>query len=385
MRVVMVSTDRKMFDRHSDVAARTAALGGVLTNLHIIVFTKRSEHFSIVPLAPHITVYPTNSISRFLYVRDAVPIGRLAANADLVTAQDPFETGLAAMQIAEKLKAPLQLQIHTDFGSPAFRSEGILNKIRLRIARRTIPRAACIRAVSSRVAHSVDAFAPGSTATSTVIPVFTNLSNYVASHEATLRAAYPQFDFIVAMVARISPEKNIGLGLEAVADLVREHPGLGLFIVGDGPERKSLEHRAHSLGIGKNVVFMGWLNNPGQIVRAADVFLFTSQYEGYGLALVEAAAAGLPIVTTDVGLVGDVLKNDQQCLVCPPNDRACLTAHLRRYLLDPALREAHGKAASAAVAPLVEKTVNEYAKEIKESYTTCIAGAKPAGLGNPSV
>lgn len=373
MRVIMVSTDRKIFEPGSPVAKRIMALGALLENLHIIIFSKKEHGHSAMKLGAHITVYPTNSTSKWHYIRDAVTLAHLAGKVDVVTAQDPFETGLAALRIAREAKAPLQLQIHTDFTSRAFRRESLLNRIRVMIARYTIPRATCVRAVSSRVVSSIEPLTAGHATRPAIVPVFTDVGNVIAAQPANLAVAHPEYTFFVATVSRLTNEKRVSLALEAVADLAKEYPHIALVVVGDGPEKSQLEKKARSLGIGKRTFFLGWMNEPYGVLKGSSVFLNTSDYEGYGMSLVEAAAAHAPIVTTDVGLVGDLLKKDIHCLVCPVGDAQCLADQMTKFIRDNQLRERIALAASEAVRALSEKTVDQYALEIKQTLQSCIA------------
>ena len=129
--------------------------------------------------------------------------------SDLVTTQDPFETGLIAWLIAKKTKAKLQLQIHTDFLSPYFAKESILNKIRVLIAKFILPKADCIRAASLRISDSLTANNYKLKTSPAVLPIFIDAPKIMsAAPQFNLHKKYPQFDFIVLTTARLEPEKT---------------------------------------------------------------------------------------------------------------------------------------------------------------------------------
>ena len=113
MKVIIISSDRKIFEGGSPVERRMIEYGALVEELHIIVFTQSG--FENKNPGRNISVYPTNSKSKWHYIRDAYRIGRTLEDIDLVTAQDPFEAGFSAWRIAKKLQAKLQLQVHTDF------------------------------------------------------------------------------------------------------------------------------------------------------------------------------------------------------------------------------------------------------------------------------
>ncbi|TSC66859.1 MAG: glycosyltransferase [Parcubacteria group bacterium Gr01-1014_72] len=127
------------------------------------------------------------------------------------------------------------------------------------------------------------------------------------------------------MVARLAPEKNIPLALKVIQKVAAKYPRTGLVIIGDGPLLSSLRLTAKSLQLEAYVVFAGAQSDVSSLYKTADAFLVTSLYEGYGLALVEASAAGLPIVTTDVGVAREVVRDGESGFVCPVGDSACLS------------------------------------------------------------
>lgn len=108
-------------------------------------------------------------------------------------------------------------------------------------------------------------------------------------------------------VARLEPIKNQRLLLKAFSNIHRELPNATLFIVGDGSERSALEDYATSLGIQKKVFFTGNIGNVEDFLSSSDIFVLTSIYEGLPLSILEAMASGLPIISTNVGGIADVI------------------------------------------------------------------------------
>jgi glycosyltransferase involved in cell wall biosynthesis len=114
-----------------------------------------------------------------------------------------------------------------------------------------------------------------------------------------------------ATVGRLSPEKNQARLLDAFALVHRDHPHARLIIVGDGPLRQELAARSSTLGLDQVVVFTGALSNPFAVLAASDCFVLSSDYEGQPMVILEAAAAGLPIVSVRFGSVADALPDGQ--------------------------------------------------------------------------
>lgn len=104
---------------------------------------------------------------------------------------------------------------------------------------------------------------------------------------------------LVVHVGRLHPQKNHAFLLEVAARLRRELPDVHLLLVGDGALRAELEARARALGLGGGVTFAGLRREVAPLLRAADAFAFPSRWEGLGIAVVEAQAAGLPVVCSE--------------------------------------------------------------------------------------
>jgi glycosyltransferase involved in cell wall biosynthesis len=346
MKVITIGTDRKLFEEGSAVRARAMQYAAGMDELHIVVMSLSSLRLSETHIG-NLHIYPTSSHFRLSYIWDAYRLGKriarernLLPESSVVSAQDPFETGLPAYFLHKKFGLPLQLQIHTDLFDARFRRHSLLNRIRVAIARHIIPRAQGIRVVSEPIMMSLQGEFPSLSASVDILPIFVD-SEAIASaiSEKNVRNLYPHFSCIVVMVSRLAPEKRIDVALSVFKRVLEAIPGAGLIVVGDGPERKHLEICAESYGLTGSVVFAGW-QDPIPYYKAADAFLFSSEYEGYGMSLVEAAAAGVPIVSTKVGIASTTLCEDgQNCFLCQPGDADCLAEKLIILLQDPALRE----------------------------------------------
>jgi len=116
-------------------------------------------------------------------------------------------------------------------------------------------------------------------------------------------------------VGRLSPEKNHARLLSAFALVHEEHPDARLLVVGDGPLRSTLTAQTESLGLTDIAFLTGALANPFAVLAAADCFVLSSNYEGQPMVLLEAAVAGLPIVSVRFGSVSDALPDGQMHIV----------------------------------------------------------------------
>lgn len=307
MNLITLGTDRLLFDSTSKVSQRIEEQAALFSSHTVLVFTKRSQGYR-AHVVGNLRIIPTNSFAKILYGFDAIRIGRrVGKGATLVSAQDPFETGLSALILSRLLCIPLHVQVHTDFLSPYF-GVTLFNRVRQLLARIVVPRASCIRVVSKRIADSIVArFGPRAI---TILPVFEPFAGEDVAGTGTF--GFKKF-FLVA--SRLEPEKDVAVALRAFADVSVRHPGIGLVVAGSGSERTRLEALARTLAIEDAVLFLGWRSDIPALLRSACAFVSTSLYEGYGVSLLMAARAGCPIITTDVGLIGSDIPQEMVDIV----------------------------------------------------------------------
>jgi glycosyltransferase involved in cell wall biosynthesis len=141
---------------------------------------------------------------------------------------------------------------------------------------------------------------------------------------------------LVLTPARLDAQKGHRVLLEAAAEV----PDACFLLAGEGPEREGLEAEARRLGLDDRVRFLGRREDVPQLLAAADVFALPSLYEGSSLAVLEAMAAGTPVVSSAIGGTDELVEDGRSGLLVPPGDSAALAAALRRLLADRELAEA---------------------------------------------
>ncbi len=339
MRILIIGSDRKVFDEISAVAKRQIAYSGTSDNLDIIVFSLASLQLRETKLSDRVTVYPSSSFSRFLYIFDAIRTARKLQKPDLISAQDPFESGLAGYFVAKYFGVPLHIQIHTDLMSPYFYRDTILNKIRFYISKFIIPRAKSIRVVSQRIKNSLLLAYPKIPEFSIqILPIHVDRDKIKDSPiDVDLHKKYPQFKKIILMASRLTREKNIGLAIDAMQAIVKKFPNAGLIIVGEGPMKKGLAVSVQGLGLEKNVILEDWSDSLSSYYKTTDLFLLTSNYDGYAMTVVESLVAGTPVIMTDVGCASEVVIDGQNGLVFSVGNLNKLIEAISKFLSDPSL------------------------------------------------
>ena len=338
IRVLMLSRDPKILDENSEVFSRMKEYAHLAEELYIVVFSKNIDSRAESRDCDNLHIYPAKSLLDMYRIgKKIIHNSRFMIHDSVITAQDPFETGLVGYWLKKKFKIPLQLQAHTDFLSPYFFKESLKNKIRVLLARFLIKRADRLRVVSERIRNSIiencklkNSCLPAGRENSAieVRPIFVDTEKIKRSPIKTdLRKKYPDHDFIVLMASRLTREKNISLAIEAFAGIMNQELGIKnplLLIVGEGPEYDNLKFKIKNLKLENSVAIEPWTDDLASYYKTADLFLLTSNYEGYGRTVIEAQAAGLPILMTDVGVaIGEVV---------PVGDKAALVAALNKIM-----------------------------------------------------
>lgn len=180
-------------------------------------------------------------------------------------------------------------------------------------------------------------------------------------------------DLILLHVGRFAPQKNHHLLIEAFASAVKEYPGMQLWLVGDGPMRAEVEGLVKEKGLEKKVLFFGVTSNVVDFMISSDIFVLSSDWEGFGLVLVEAMATAKPVVATAVDAVPELINDGITGILVPPRNPETLANAVLCLAKDPELRQKMGKAAQERAVAMfdISRTAREYEalylKLLKES------------------
>ncbi len=177
-------------------------------------------------------------------------------------------------------------------------------------------------------------------------------------------------NLVVGALGRLESRKGHS-DLLAAAPLVLDRiPGARFLLVGDGPERAALARQAHNLGIADRVDLRGLVAQGADVLSEMSVFALPSHVEGMSNALLEAMAAGLPVVATDVGGNEEVIVAGETGLLVPPRDPDALAEALVLLLKDPERARAMGAAGRARVEQSF--TVEQMVARLQTLYTSSL-------------
>ena len=199
-----------------------------------------------------------------------------------------------------------------------------------------------------------------------------------------LLARYGLHDGPVALFfGGLKPRKNLPMLLDVWMDVVRAVPGARLLIAGGGPLLDPLRRRAAAAGLGHRVAFTGYVPEADKAAHfnLADVFVFPSALEGFGLAVGEAMSSGLSVVASDRGSIPELLVDGEGGFLCDPARPAGFTEALVRLLRDPALRAKQG----AANAERVDRWFRweRCVAATRREYESVLAAWRPRGRSAP--
>ena len=179
---------------------------------------------------------------------------------------------------------------------------------------------------------------------------------------------------LIGIIGRLVPVKDHEMFLDAFGKLSGLAGGIDIrcAVIGDGDERPSLERRARELGIGDKVIFCGWKEEMADVYADLDIVALTSRNEGTPVVLIEALASGMPVVSTDVGGVKDVVEDGMNGYLVASGDVPGFAKYLLELAKDPEKRREFGRNGR-------RKVLRKYSKErliedIKALYEEALRG-----------
>jgi glycosyltransferase involved in cell wall biosynthesis len=175
---------------------------------------------------------------------------------------------------------------------------------------------------------------------------------------------------VVGTIARLDPVKDLQTLIAAVASLNLEQRPTALVIVGDGPERQSLERTAAECGVERQVYFLGQRDDARDWLTACDIYANSSISEGVSLTILEAMAASLPVVASAVGGTPEVVDNSCARLV-PSRNASALANAIRDMADDSSLRVRMGAAGRQRVEDLF--TIDRMVRDYRDVYCRVVA------------
>jgi glycosyltransferase involved in cell wall biosynthesis len=364
LRVLSLGFTRELWEEDGgaagDTRERLSAYSEHLEAYHVVVHALR-RHGLATPrrVTPTLWAHATNGGGPVGSWVRMLRLGRRLAreNAfDLVQSQDPFFTGTVGRILSRGLGLPHNVCVYgTDPFDPGWSGESVWTRLAAPVGRSVLRAAQGIQVDGVRTRERLaQAGLPAERiAVKPMVPLDLDLF-LEARPDPALRAELcsgGRFDRLLLFVGRLVRQKDLPLLLEAVAGAALRHRGLRLVCVGEGPEGAGLKERAARAGLGDRVLWAGERPRAqvARLMATCDVLLLASRYEGFARVPLEAAAAGRPVVCTDVSGSDEAVLPGRTGLVTPIGDARALQAAIETILDDPRGAERMGEQARAHV------------------------------------
>lgn len=348
---------------------RMLSYSSVFGQYHLIVFTKASEGYPSYQQEGKLFLYATNTKSQLGKLFRAYYLGWKILKSQkqapfIVSGQDPLLAGLVAIFLSCTNNAFLHIQLHGDIFNKYFFGHSKLAKLKRFFSLLVLNKARKIRVVSERIEQSLLERGIEESKVK-VLPVESDIETFLQVGERRMYKKNEPLTFLY--VGRFSPEKDISMLLRAFALARAQGLEAHLELLGEGPLKKMLSKQVVDLQLEDMVTFLPWSNEVSSVMAQADILCLSSKHEGFAMVIVEAMAAGLPVLTTDVGCAGERMKNGEHGWIVSVGDVNGYAEALLDISSDSALRERYGRQGFRAAKE--QQFAQSYLHEIKDSFT----------------
>lgn len=332
MRVISFSSDKEMFNEDSDSFKRMSAYAKLVDELHIINFCIFKEKKAVANLIIH----PTGSRTKLVNFFRAVKIGLAVnneKNIDLVISQDPKFTGLAALIVSKMAKSKLMVSVYgSNIFNPFWIKESFINRFFNLFGRLILAQADAIQTDGFETVEDLKKRYGDKVFWKPLVPQ--NIMNYKA-----VEKSFSEAEFKAVFIGRLVEQKNIPLLLEVIDKILKLNLNkkITFTLVGDGPLWDYLNDEVGKRGLNDLVKLQRGCTRHELIdfYSSNDILIMTSYYEGFPRVFMEAAASGLPIVSTRVSGTANVIKNGESGYIINQGDADDFVAKLKTLIEQP--------------------------------------------------
>lgn len=358
MHVLSIGYSKTLFAQNlstlpSDEFERMSFYSKHVTTYSIIVPSLAKERLRATRIADNFVVYPTNGIHHVDSFIRMLLLGRKIHNCckiDLIQTQDAFYTGLAGYILSRWYQVPLNCIV---YGANPYDKNWVtelkLNRLLQFVGRFILNRTNAIQVdgTSTRDSLVKNGITSAKIYLKPMIPA--NISDFGKADGDAIRAQYAleKDTRVILFVGRLIKQKNLPFLFETFSEILKIHPNTRLMIIGTGAEKPKLKLMTQEMGIEAKIIWAGEVPHHEIVYyfAACDVFVLPSLYEGFARVLMEAAAAGKPIVTTDVSGASDIVLDGITGYIIPLNSKDSLRDSVLRLLTNEDLAKEMGQRA----------------------------------------
>jgi glycosyltransferase involved in cell wall biosynthesis len=375
-RVLFISQDMSLLNPETQSLDGFLNLSDMFDEVHIVLLREGiPPKDPVLRVAPNVWLYTASSRFWFLTPRAGIELihDQLVFAAgfrpDLVVARDPFESAIVARNIARSFERPSQLHVLDDFTTGDFIKKARHNRWRRFIPRFTVKSFLSVRASTSTIERML--------ARRFTIPdlgILPRFHNYEAimNTPATidLKEIYKPFVFIMLFIGKLNHESTLYRAIDAARFALR-NPRIGMIVLGDGPAKSEFQKRAKLLGIQEQIVFESKVANAMPYLKSANLLIATDTDADSDEVVLQAAAAGLPLIMSRTPKREDIFEHGVSAYLCEETDVQAFTDRISDLLNNVGLRKVFAQNSELLISTKFHQNLNEY----RESYRTSIEQA----------
>ena len=336
---------------------------------HVLMTTRKKTGTVTEKIGHNLTLEPTNSRSKPGTLFKSILIGLQVLrkfdknHPSVITVFQPFAGGLIAFIISRLTGTPLNVELRTDYFSEPYSSHTywsnkrnrLTSRVRYLFAQWLLRRADGVLSVAGgRMSKSLVDFGVKPER----IHILRTAVN-IADFTPTSTREFDKKTLEIISITRFVPQKNLPLLIEAFDLAAGRIPNLKLTLVGVGSTGERLSSILSKTKNKEKITVLPWSNDVPTLLKEADIFALSSDYEGCARVITEAMASGLPIVTTDVSGIGDVCQPNEHALVTPIKDEEAFAEALVTLAKNKEMRQRFS-ANSLATTKSSYQTLPEY-------------------------
>ena len=355
MNILIIGKDPSLFQSGNDItsdtrkrhilyAARLRQKCGRGSSIRIISYTGREDAYKIERLDNDLCIYPTRSLRRALFFFDIIrllPRVLKRWRPHLITVQTPWEEGTLGFILSWLLGVKFLPQVHFDLFSDEWKKEHWLNRWRRFVASLLIKHSDGVRVVSNDLKNKMIDLIGINECKLDVIPIGVNFTPVADPDNMELYKARIDKRLVgkpvVLFVGRFYAPKNLHLWVDVAEKIIKTISDVHFVMAGDGVLFNDIKAYIQSKGLSKKFLLLGGVGYERlpEVYAAADLFLLTSHYEGYGRVIVESFLAGVPVVSTACCGPEDIVQHKVSGYLLPKGDGEGLCKAAVHLLCNP--------------------------------------------------
>lgn len=379
---MLVITQHTAYGELGSLAQRKLLeLSRLFAEIHVVMLTVEGDYdvAPMVRLADNVWLYATESFSWWKTGWDAYALAHEQLvfaggfRADIIVAEDPFESGVAGYLLARKHERPLQVHVREDIYDEGFTDADPHTFIHQYVARFVLRHTDCVRTSSDYVRMKVLEKHPSLEVHTETLPLYYNLETWRDTVPTVdLHTLYPRFKFFILHVSSMHAKSHTTEVIHGALPLLRMYPTVGLVIIGNGPYRAHFEKLVLSLGVHTQVEFIPMSDDVVSYMKSAHVLVHISEDQEEDVYVLQAAAVKLPIIASTQNIAGTLFTHTESAFLCERADPACVSYFLKSFLNDNLARTRFAITAQEVVFTRIEQDYTLYLEQYRSSIERCI-------------